>query len=162
MSRRSNIGWAAAAGIIALDQAVKWWLLTSYDIASRHPVEITPFFNLVMTWNRGVSFGLFGDYGDLMRWLLFGFAVAVSIALAVWMIRATTLFLTVALGLIIGGALGNAIDRIAHGAVADFFDFHLAGWHFWAFNVADASITIGAILVFADLLLVTRHASHPV
>ena len=68
MSRRSNIGWAVAAGTIALDQAVKWWLLVSYDIASRHPVEITPFFNLVMTWNRGVSFGLFSDYGDLMRW----------------------------------------------------------------------------------------------
>ena len=150
MSRRTNIGWAVAGGVIALDQAVKWGLLAFYDIATRHPVEVTQFFNLVMTWNRGVSFGLFSDYGDLMRWLLFGFAVAVSIALAVWMIRATTLFLTVALALIIGGALGNAIDRIAHGAVADFFDFHVAGWHFWAFNVADSAISIGVVLLLWD------------
>lgn len=150
MSRRATIGLAVVAGTIALDQAIKWWLLAFYGIAERHPVEVTPFFNLVMTWNRGVSFGLFSEYGDLMRWLLFGFAVTVSIAMAVWMTRATNLLLTVALGLITGGALGNAIDRVAHGAVADFFDFHVAGWHFWAFNVADSAISVGVVLLLWD------------
>jgi signal peptidase II len=150
MSARTTTGFLVIAGTIALDQASKWWLLGPYDIGTRQPVEVTSFFNLVLTWNTGISFGLLGTYGDLTRWLLTGFAAAVAIALAVWMIRATNLLLTVALALVIGGALGNAIDRVVHGAVADFFDFHLAGWHFWAFNIADSAISIGVALLLWD------------
>ncbi|MEN3952400.1 signal peptidase II [Iodidimonas sp. SYSU 1G8] len=150
MSARTTTGFVVMAATVALDQASKWWLLGPYDIGTRQPVEVTSFFNLVLTWNTGISFGLLGTYGDLTRWLLTGFAVAVAIALAVWMIRATNLLLTVALAFVIGGALGNAIDRVVHGAVADFFDFHLAGWHFWAFNIADSAISIGVALLLWD------------
>lgn len=147
---RVTAGALVAVGSFALDQLVKWWLLAVYGIVSRAPVEVTPFFNLVMTWNQGVSFGLLGDHGELARWLLAGFAVAVSIALTVWMLRAPNLLTSLALGFVIGGALGNALDRVIHGAVADFFDFHLAGWHFWAFNVADSAITVGVVLLIVD------------
>jgi signal peptidase II len=150
MSRRARLGALVALIVLALDQASKWWLLHVYDIAARSPVEVTSFFNLVMTWNRGVSFGLLSGHGDMGRWVLAGFAVAVSVALAVWMLRAATLLISLALGLIIGGALGNAIDRVVYGAVADFFDFHLAGWHFWAFNVADSAISAGVALLLWD------------
>lgn len=149
MSSKQRLGWILAATILVLDRVSKYLIVEVYDLPARHSVEILPFFNLTMVWNRGVSFGLFGD-GDVGRWVLFGLVLVITGVLAVWMRRATALSLILALGLIIGGALGNAADRVIYGAVADFFDFHAWGWHFWVFNVADSAISIGVALLLLD------------
>ena len=117
---------------------------------------MTGFFNLVMVWNKGISFGMLGEAVDTMRWVLVVFAVIVAIALLIWAKRLTSPLIGIAAGLIAGGALGNAIDRVNYGAVADFFDFHVAGYHWPAFNIADAGITIGVVLLIYDALLSRR------
>ena len=117
---------------------------------------MTPFFNLVLVWNRGVSFGMFNSGGAFAPWLLSGLALAVVVGLLVWLKRSDQLLTGLGLGLVIGGAFGNLIDRIRFGAVVDFLDFHLAGWHWPAFNLADAAICVGAVLMLADGLLVRR------
>lgn len=153
---------AALIAVIALlDQLSKYWVvehLMRPDGETATPfwtpvwIEVTPFFNLVMAWNRGISFGLF-HAGSLLETLaLAGVALAIVSGLTVWMVRAETQYLRMALALVIGGAIGNLIDRLRWGAVADFLDFHAFGWHFWAFNVADAAISIGAALLVFDAL----------
>jgi signal peptidase II len=123
------------------------------------PIRITGFFNIVMVWNRGVSFGLFGSGEELTRWLLTFFAFAVSIGLVIWMRVQTKTMSVVALGLVVGGAVGNAMDRIVYGAVADFFDVHVAGYSWPAFNIADSAITVGVILLVLDALLTPKSDS---
>jgi len=145
-----RLGLIVATVTLLLDQASKLYLI---DLMQRRgPVEVTPFFNLVMVWNRGVSFGLFNDHStpELQRWLLAGLAGVLSVVLLVWLRKAEQPLLRVALGLVIGGAIGNMIDRMAYGAVADFFDFHVAGWHWPAFNIADSGIVVGVALLFLD------------
>lgn len=138
-------------GVIAIDQLIKWIMLDLLGLGDgAGPIIILPFFNLVMVWNTGVSFGLLQNQSDLGPWLLAGLAVAVSIALLVWIGRSADRFLQVALALIAGGAISNAIDRVRFGAVADFFDLHVAGWHWPAFNIADSAIVIGAGLLLYD------------
>ena len=149
MTRQFKIGLLLAAVIIIADRITKYWIVEVYDLPSRFSVEVLPFFNLTMVWNRGVSFGMFGD-GAVSPWVLLGIAVVIVGFMLVWMARAPGLLLTVALGLIIGGALGNGVDRVVYGAVADFFDFHAWGWHFWAFNIADAAISVGVGLLLLD------------
>ncbi|MGI9510802.1 MAG: signal peptidase II [Geminicoccaceae bacterium] len=145
-------GLLIAVAIIALDQATKWLMLSGLDLAN-NPIMVTSFFNLVLVWNRGVSFGMFNDAGDAGPWILSGLAIAVVIGLIYWL-RQTGGWPTVtALGLVIGGAIGNVIDRFRFGAVVDFLDFHVAGYHWPAFNVADAAICIGAGLLLLDGLL---------
>jgi len=148
--KRLWLGFGLAAIVIALDRLSKWWIVEIYDLPGRLSVELTSFFNLTMVWNRGVSFGMFGGDGAFDAWVMAGLSSLVAIAIAVWMTRTKDLLLTLALGLIIGGALGNASDRLIYGAVADFFDFHVAGWHFWAFNIADSAISIGVALLLWD------------
>jgi len=148
--KRLWLGFGLAAVVIALDRLSKWWVVEIYDLPARLSVELTSFFNLTMVWNRGVSFGMFGGDGAFDAWVMAGLSSLVAIAIAVWMTRTKDLLLTLALGLIIGGALGNASDRLIYGAVADFFDFHVAGWHFWAFNIADSAISIGVALLLWD------------
>ena len=145
--------------VLAVDQASKAAVLAAYSPLS-WPVAVTPFFNLVLVWNRGVSFGLFGgNDGDLQRWLLVGLAFAVAAVLAVWLARGVAdAWQRWSFRLIIAGAVGNAIDRVVHGAVVDFLDFHYAGWHWPAFNVADSAIVIGAVLLLADGLRPQRAA----
>ncbi|MFN3230531.1 MAG: signal peptidase II [Alphaproteobacteria bacterium] len=147
--KRLALGFGLALAIIIADRLTKHWIVEVLDLPTRFRIEVTSFFNLTMVWNRGVSFGMFGDDG-VSAYVLGGFAIAVSIGLAIWMVRSKDLFLTVTLGLIIGGALGNAWDRWIYGAVADFFDFHVLGWHFWAFNIADSAISIGVALLLWD------------
>ncbi len=149
-------GLALAALVIALDQATKWWILLSVMQPPRM-IEITPFFNLVLTWNRGVSFGLFNTGSVAGPWILSGLAIAVVALLVVWLSRAGGWFVIGALGLIIGGALGNVIDRAVHRAVVDFLDFHWAGYHWPAFNVADSAITVGATMLVVDSLFSGRN-----
>jgi signal peptidase II len=150
-----RLGLAVAAAVVVLDQLTKWAILTWLDRA----FALTPFFNLVVVWNRGVSFGMFDSDGALAPWLLSGLALAVVLALLVWLRRVEHPLPGVGLGLIIGGAVGNVIDRVRFGAVIDFLDVHALGWHWPAFNVADSAICIGAALLLVDGLLMHRRHS---
>ncbi len=145
-------GLLIAVLVIALDQATKWLMLTGLDLAS-NPITVTSFFNLVLVWNRGVSFGMFNDAGAYGPWILSVLAIVVVIGLLWWLRQAEGWRMLTALGLVIGGAIGNVIDRFRFGAVVDFLDVHIAGYHWPAFNVADAAICIGAGLLLLDGLL---------
>jgi signal peptidase II len=149
-------GLGLGAGIIAADQATKWWILTSVMQPPR-VVELAPFFNIVLTWNRGVSFGLFNTDSTVGPWILSAVALAVVVLLVVWLSRGPSRFVATGLGLIVGGAVGNVIDRFVHGAVVDFLDAHLAGYHWPAFNVADSAICIGAAVLVIDSLFAGRN-----
>jgi signal peptidase II len=143
-------GLALAILTIGLDQAAKWWVL-SLATQPRQAVELTGWLNLVLTWNHGVSFGLFAQGHPATPFILVGVALAVVAVLGRWLAQTESWLVTAALGLIIGGALGNVADRLVYGAVVDFIDFHLGDWHFpWAFNVADSAITVGVGLLIID------------
>ena len=147
--------WLGTAfALVVVDQIVK--VLVLQWLRSGEVVEVTPFFNLVMVWNRGVSFGLFAHEAEVMPYVLSGVAVAISVALLVWLARAERRWIAAAIGLVVGGAVGNVIDRLRFGAVADFFDVHVAGWHWPAFNVADAAIVVGVGMILLDGFA-TRH-----
>jgi len=152
------LGWAAyavAAMVVVLDQASKFWILDVFRLPDRGTVTILPVFDLTMVWNRGVSFGLFRAEVDIARWGLAAFSVAVAIAFAVWVRDSRRLLPSVAFGLAIGGALGNVVDRVRFGAVADFLDFTHLGFP-WVFNVADSGITVGMALVLLDSLIAPK------
>jgi signal peptidase II len=147
-------GIIAALAALMLDQASKLWLLFVFDIARHGAVQVTPFFDLVLAWNVGISFGWFQSDSPLAQiGLMIVKAVAV-IVLAIWMARSRTLIATLALGLIIGGAIGNAIDRFAYGAVVDFALFHVqigektVSWY--VFNLADSAIVAGVAALLYD------------
>lgn len=135
--------------VVALDQASKWLVL---EVVMQPPrvVPITGFFNLVLTYNTGVSFGLLGGEREWQPWLLSGLALVIVVALLLWLRRQERALPAIAIGLIAGGAVGNVIDRLRFRAVVDFLDLHAAGWHWPAFNVADSAITIGVILLLLD------------
>ncbi len=149
-----RLGLVVAAAVLVLDQATKMIFLYVFDTMGAPLVSVIPgFFDLAMVWNRGVSFGMFATGGDLGQWLLGAFALAVTVGLVAWLWRATTRWVALALGLTIGGAIGNVIDRARYGAVFDFLDFHVGDWHWPAFNMADTAIALGvAGLVLATLL----------
>jgi signal peptidase II len=149
--RLFTLGLALALAVIVLDQLTKWYIL-AVVMAPPRVIEVTPFFNLVLTWNRGVSFGMFGGEDGAGAWLLSLVAIAIVVGLGVWLRRADRPSLAVALGLVIGGALGNVIDRVRLGAVADFLDFHVAGYHWPAFNLADSAITVGVVALVVPTL----------
>lgn len=137
--------------VIILDQMTKWWILTSVMTPPQR-IPVTGIFDLVLVYNRGVSFGLLGGAPSWATAALIAFALLLSMALCIWMWRADSLLLGTALGFVVGGALGNVIDRFLHGAVVDFLDFHAAGYHWPAFNVADSAITIGVVILIIDSL----------
>src|SRR3982075_3699418 len=158
-------GVIAALAVLALDQASKLWLLFVFDIAHRGAVRVTPFLDLVLAWNVGISFGwLQNDSPAAQISLMIIKAVAVII-LAIWMARSRTLIATVALGLIIGGAIGNAIDRFAYGAVVDFALFHVQiggnTFNWYVFNLADAAIVAGVAALLYDSFLGVPAAKAP-
>ncbi len=144
-------GLGISAVIIALDQLSKWWIT---DVVMQPPasIPVLPFFNIVLAYNRGVSFGMFAAGSDAGKWMLVGVAGIITVFLLHWLHKATNRLNIWALGLIIGGAIGNVTDRIAIGAVVDFLDFHAFGYHWPAFNVADISIFIGAALLIVESL----------
>jgi signal peptidase II len=145
-----------AAVVITLDQLTKWVIL-EVVMQPVQTFEITGFFNIVLAFNRGVSFGLFGTDTIWMPYVLSAVAVAIVIGLLIWLRGQKHGINAVAVGLVVGGAVGNVIDRIRFGVVVDFLDFHLAGWHWPAFNVADSAIFLGvALLMFGSLF---GHAS---
>jgi signal peptidase II len=143
----TRYGILAAVATALMDQLVKLWLVFGFDLPAKGPVHLTPFLDLVMAWNTGISYGLFQHQGPLGQWILLAVkAIAVAL-LVLWLARARTQTAAVSLGLIIGGAIGNGIDRLTYGAVADFVLFHveIAGWSFkwYVFNLADTAIVAG-------------------
>ena len=154
MSPHLRTGVSAGIVTLVLDQASKLWLLYVFEIARRGTVKVTPFFDLVLAWNVGISFGWFQNDGFLAQALLTTIKAVAVVVLAIWMARSRTWLATVALGLIIGGALGNAIDRVAYGAVVDFALFHVQlgekdlSWY--VFNLADTAIVAGVAALLYD------------
>jgi signal peptidase II len=161
-------GLILAAVIIVFDQLSKWWVVEKLmrpegvwetPFYSPNRLEILPVFDLVMAWNRGVSFGIFNNDGSWNAIALSVLSVAISLGLLAWMKKAQSRLVVLALGGIIGGALGNVIDRIRWGAVADFLDVHVAGHHWPAFNLADSAISVGAALLVLDALFAKPSSS---
>ena len=148
--RRLGLGLIAA--VVIVDQLAKFWLYLYLVEGGRRFVELLPVFNLVAVWNYGVSFGLFNSGSGAASWLFVALALAIVAMLLIWLHRTQRALPAAALGLVIGGAFGNIVDRVRFGAVFDFLDFHAAGWHWPAFNVADSAITIGVIALFMDSL----------
>lgn len=140
---------------LAVDMLTKWLILNVVMTPPR-VIEITPFFNLVLGFNSGVSFGMFRDFFFERPFVLVGIKVAIIFALLVWAMRTDKRAEAVALGMIAGGAAGNVVDRASGGAVTDFLDFHVGAWHWPAFNTADVAITIGVILLLASSIWVTK------
>jgi signal peptidase II len=149
--RRLGLGLALAVAV--LDQASKWVIVDRVMDPPRF-IEVTPFFNLVMVWNRGVSFGMFNSGSPYVAWGLSAVALSIVLGLLVWLYRVRNRLVAVAIGLIVGGAVGNVIDRIVRDqrAVADFLDFHAYGYHWPAFNLADSAITLGVVVLLYDAL----------
>lgn len=154
MIRITKPGWSAyglAALVVLLDQLAKHWILEVFHLPLKGSVLVGGPFSLTMVWNQGVSFGLLRADQDLTRWALAAFSIGVAVVLAVWARKAERPLLGLALGLVMGGAVGNVIDRIRFGAVADFLD--LSALYFpWIFNVADSAITVGIALLLLDML----------
>ena len=168
-SSKPIVGFSLALDVLILDQLSKWLILEYVmrkeiqpnaqpvglldwimDAPSRFPhasIELLPFFNLTMVWNEGISFGLFHGMGI---WILVALSLIITVAFSLWMLKSESWFQTVALALVIGGAIGNVIDRLRFGAVADFFDFYIGNWHYPAFNVADCAIVVGIALLVID------------
>ncbi len=139
--------WLGLAGaVIVADFASKAWILSAFHL--HESVAVASFFNLVLVFNPGASFSFLADAGGWQRWFFVVLALAISAWLVV-MIRqhAHERLMPAALALVLGGALGNVIDRLRFGAVVDFLDFHVAGWHWPAFNIADSAITVGVVLL---------------
>jgi signal peptidase II len=148
--------WLSLAALVLLaDQATKWLVLQAMPLGEVIP--ITGFFNLVHVRNPGAAFSFLADAGGWQRWLFAVFAIGVSALLIFMMRRAPEQRLfCFAAALVIGGAIGNLIDRLVFGEVIDFLDFHWQGWHWPAFNIADSGITVGAFLIIADEFLRMR------
>jgi signal peptidase II len=142
--------FALSAGIVAADQLSKWLVLSYFQ--NRYPrVELTDFFNLVLVFNKGAAFSLFAQAAGWQTPLLAAFALAAAVIVSVLIVRNPGRgLLCLGLALILGGALGNLIDRVRFGHVVDFLDFHALGWHWPAFNVADSAICVGAALLIID------------
>ena len=148
--------WTAVLSF-AIDQSHKAWMLAAYQIKQRGRVQITSFLDFVYVLNKGVSYGLFSSIGP---WLLMGFAVLTALGLWIWLARAGTgRVMAVSLGLIIGGALANGLDRYLHGGVVDYVSLHAFGFYWYVFNIADAAIVAGVIGLLYDSYLTSRNSA---
>lgn len=158
-------GILVAIVTLIADQALKLYLLYVVDIAARGAIRLTPFFDLVLTWNRGISYGWFQAETAMAQAILLGIKIIAVAALSVWLWRAHNRIVALGLGLIIGGAIGNGIDNIAYGAVVDFAFFHLQWGDFrfnwYVFNLADAAIVAGVLALLYDSILGSPAAKAP-
>ncbi|MEE9589048.1 MAG: signal peptidase II [Hyphomicrobiaceae bacterium] len=152
----TRFGLLLAAIVIVCDQANKWWLLQVYRIEDKGRIELTPFLDLIYVKNTGISYGMFSLDNAQGQYLLAGVAVVVSLGMFVWLTRTGSYLIAVSLGLIIGGALGNAVDRLSLGGVADFYSFHVFGYYWYIFNLADVAIVAGAAGLLYDSLVASR------
>lgn len=137
------------AALVLLDQASKWWILNIFELPSKRSVELLPFLRFTMVWNEGISMGIaLGEF--LGKWGIVILTGLISTALAVWRFKSTRHVEQIALTLVLGGAIGNLIDRFVHGAVVDFVHLHAGDYNFYVFNLADSAISIGFILLLID------------
>jgi signal peptidase II len=161
----TRLGLWAALVTAVLDQALKLWLLFVYDLGGRGRVPLARFVDLVLTWNTGISYGLFRQEGFSGQLILLAIKAAAVVLLWIWLARATSRLAALSLGLIIGGAVGNAVDRLFYGAVADFVLFHIttATWRFnwYVFNLADAAIVAGVVGLLYDSVFGEGAAKAP-
>lgn len=161
----TRFGLTVALTACALDQASKIYLLFVFDLAANGPVRLGPFIDIVLARNTGISYGLFQTQGPLGQWILLAFKAVAVLLLSVWLARAKDRLIALSLGLIIGGAAGNAIDRLAYGWVADFVFFHIstANWRFnwYVFNLADVAIVAGVAGLLYESLLGDSAAKAP-
>ncbi len=161
----THVGLAAALVACLLDQAIKLWLLFGFQLGAKGVVPVGPFFDLVLVWNKGISYGLFQQQGPLGQWALLLFKVLAVALLWIWLARISSWLSALSLGLIIGGAIGNGIDRVAYGAVADFVHFYVttATWSFswYVFNLADVAIVVGVAGLLYDSVFGDRDAKAP-
>lgn len=165
MSPLLRSGVIAAIVTLIADQVSKLWLLHVFDIGRRGMVQVTSFFDLVLAWNTGISYGWLQDMGTTGQTLLMAGKALAIVLLAIWMSRSQTRLAVIGLGLIIGGAIGNAIDRVAYGAVVDFALFHIAiggkTYSWYVFNLADAAIVAGVAALLYDSLFAPAAAKTP-
>jgi signal peptidase II len=165
MTSPVRAGIIAAIVTLVLDQASKLWLLFVFDLAHRGAVKVTPFFDLVLAWNIGISFGWFQSDSPAAQIALMLIKAVAVVVLAIWMARSRTPLATIALGLIIGGAIGNAVDRFAYGAVVDFALFHVQigekTLNWYVFNLADVAIVAGVAALLYDSFLGVPAAKAP-
>ena len=153
----SRLGLAVFLVTLVLDQAHKWWMLEVYNIEERGRVAVTPFLDLVFVKNIGISYSMFDQESYTGQIMLAAFGLAATLALWIWLARgATGRLLAVSLGLIMGGAIGNAIDRVLIGGVADFFSLHAFGFYWYVFNIADVAIVAGVLGLLYDSLMASR------
>jgi signal peptidase II len=161
---QTRFGFAVAAAVCLIDQMSKLYLLFVHELAA-HPIRLGPFFDFVLTRNTGISYGLFQTQGPLGQWVLLAVKAGAVILLWLWLAHARNRLTALSLGLIIGGAFGNAIDRLAYGWVADFVFFHIStdNWRFnwYVFNLADVAIVAGVIGLLYDSLVMDRAAKAP-
>jgi len=150
LSAAAILGFSVALITLILDQATKIYAYRVLDLPVNEPLVLTPFLNLIVVWNRGISYGLFQQDGDWGRWTLIVVSILASIGLSIWIRRTRAKLLAASLGLIVGGAIGNVIDRLWYGAVFDFIQFHVGDWSWYVFNVADAAIVAGVIGLLYD------------
>lgn len=146
-------GLGIAALCLVLDQASKLALIYGTDLRLTYPWPILPVFDLTVVWNYGISYGLFQQHTDLGRWALVALKLGAAVVLTFWLRKSLSRWEAAGVGLIIGGAVGNAIDRIVHGAVFDFAHFHVGDFSWYVFNVADAGIVIGVVLMLLAQLV---------
>jgi signal peptidase II len=165
MTAPLRYGLIAAVVTLIADQASKLWLLNVFDIAHRGTVRVTPFFDLVLAWNIGISFGWLQNDSQMAQLSLMAIKAIAVVLLAIWMVRSHTVLATLALGMIIGGAIGNAIDRFAYGAVVDFALLHveIAGktYNWYVFNLADVAIVAGVAALLYDSFFTVPAAKAP-
>jgi signal peptidase II len=157
-----RLGLVVAVLVAAADQLAKAWILQFFAARgdAARLVPVTPFLNLVLTMNRGMSFGLFNTGAAFNAVIFAALAAIIVVALLVWLARTREAWLATAIGLVVGGAVGNVADRLARGAVVDFLDFHLGAWHWFSFNLADAAISVGVALMLIDGLRGRREARN--
>lgn len=160
MMAARRLGVAVAALVFLADQALKLWLLFGIGLAENGPFQVTSFMEIVLAWNRGISYGLFQQGTDIGRWALVIVSFAAAIWLGRWMWRETRPATVVGLALIIGGALGNGLDRAVFGAVVDFVHLHWGSFSWYIFNIADAAIVVGvALLMYTSFRPEVEHAA---
>ena len=158
--RQVKLGLGLALIVLIIDQVHKFWMIEIYDIAEKGRVVVAPFLNLVYVINKGISYGLFTQSDQDGQYMLSAFAAIVSLALAIWLWRGRHSRISgVSIGFIIGGAIANAIDRLHLGGVADFFDLHFSGFHWYVFNIADVAIVAGVLGLMYDSFSVSRDAA---
>lgn len=156
----TRIGAATAVGTLVLDQVTKLYTLFVMELPLYEPLVLGPFLDLRVVWNQGISYGLFQQSTDVGRWVLVAVSLAAALALSIWVRRSEGKLLAGSLGLMVGGALGNAIDRVAYGAVFDFIHFHVGSFSWYVFNVADAAIVAGVAGLLYDSFVLEKRRNQ--